>query len=499
MANTVNFDACFQKWAEDLDLLRQNQLLSESSFLAFAKDRGTAVRGLITGEPSEFHKQGWLKSDTSDHEGEPYFHPFRLYPLDRVIERIATMRLLPTEAKEKAVGKMANSARDWNAVADLGILLEPIHWPDMVGRMSLNLGLRESEYRQRLVRYRDEVHDFIRSLDVELWRERHQSLRIEAGWIDGNFELYLLLRLSHWEQRKKLKGSISRALWFRHLAEVIRRSFEDVFPERWQEEDEAFGHWMPGGRKREFGADRPLDDELRAKPYLAYSFGLFTGSAVRWYLEGETEYYAVLEILPEPHRLGIELVNLQGSIESGRDNTALKLEAMLMEDKALRRFSQISFDLDVLANKKAIQNQVRQGNVVGAVWTHAPDFEFANFALSELIDVAVEIDAENGFSDAGPLRNADWVGISKGRDFEKRYCASSTARPRSLKGEHWGRALATYANRLPRRSDTGEVRPLLYEVRAAVHGWISNYDLQKQAFEIDPDSFKQVRRKDGDG
>ena len=103
-----------------------------------------------------------------------------------------------------------------------------------------------------------------------------------------------------------------------------------------------------------FGSERPLDDALQSKPYLAWEYGLFTGSVVRWYVEGETEYYAILSILPEPSKVGLELVNLRGNIASGRDNAALKLQDWLIEDKALRRFSMISFDFDVAANVESL-------------------------------------------------------------------------------------------------------------------------------------------------
>jgi hypothetical protein len=230
-----------------------------------------------------------------------------------------------------------------------------------------------------------------------------------------------------------------------------------------------------------------------SKGYLAYNFGLFTGSAIRWYLEGETEYYAVQEMLPEPHRFGIELVNLRGSIESGRGNVALKLEAMLKQDKALGRFSMISFDGDVRANVKAIQGQLRKDNIVGSITLHKPDFEFANFAIRELIEVAAALDEAKGFS-AYALRNADWTGIGGGRAFERKYVAISERKPTGLKGEEWGRALAKYTDEHPCRSDSRNVRPLLHDIRAALHGWTSNYDAHKERFEFDPATFQQVPR-----
>src|SRR5207247_2755498 len=141
------------------------------------------------------------------------------------------------------------------------------------------------------------------------------------------------------------------------IGEVIRRAFEEAYTARWHEEDQAFGTWFPGMRERVFGSERPLDDEFQSRPYLAWEYGMSTGSVVRWYVEGPTEYYAIHHILGEPARVGIELVNLRGTIGSEQDNVALKLQDWLTEDMRLRRFSIISFDFDVATTVKVIGQQ----------------------------------------------------------------------------------------------------------------------------------------------
>jgi len=146
-------------------------------------------------------------------------------------------------------------------------------------------GMEESEHNALLDKYRQKVLPLVGSLDPVLWRKVHESLRFDAALMDANDGLYLMLRLSSWSKREKLKGSIAGALWFRHIAEVIRRSFEETTTERWPEKDVAFGMWCPGGRTLQYGSERPLDDELKCKPYLALHHGLFTGSVVRWYVE----------------------------------------------------------------------------------------------------------------------------------------------------------------------------------------------------------------------
>jgi hypothetical protein len=80
------------EWSQDLEQLRQNWLLSENSFLSFARDCGISVRGVITGEPGEFHEQGWLSIDGTDCEGGLRFHPFRMYPLHRILAEVRMAR-----------------------------------------------------------------------------------------------------------------------------------------------------------------------------------------------------------------------------------------------------------------------------------------------------------------------------------------------------------------------------------------------------------------------
>ena len=246
-----DFHQYSEEWSQDLELLRQNWLLNESAFIKFARDRGLAVRGIVTGDPSDLYKRGLLTSDGIEHNGGPLFHPFRMYPLQS---------LLRTDQIGEAVQRRTQ-------VADLAILLEPIYWRCITGQYSfhdISEDISESDYEAWLDQYRRKALHLVSTLDPSLWRETHKCLRIDAAQMDKNSELYLLLRLATWRQREKLKGPIAGALWIRHIAEVIRRAFEEVHTERWLEEDQPFGWRRPGNRERAFGSERPLDDELHS-------------------------------------------------------------------------------------------------------------------------------------------------------------------------------------------------------------------------------------------
>jgi hypothetical protein len=333
----------------------------------------------------------------------------------------------------------------------------------------------------------------VAKLDPIFWSEQHQVMRRDAVVLDENTNLYVLLRLTHWKQRKELKGTLSGALWLRHMAEVIRRAFEQTQGVHWPEEDEAHGTWVPGGRKLVFGFDRPLDNISDAKSYVTASWGLHTGSAARWYVEGKTEYFANLEVIVDPAKFGIEMHNLRGIIEAEKDNIALKLDEWLEEDKAQKRFSFVSFDTDLVANVRTIRRQVEKGRIVGFIGASTPDFEFANFALAELVEVAATLDEHHGQSGSA-LREATWDSVSNMSQFENRYNSVSLRSPPSLKGEEWGRALAQYAIKSPIRSDNGAYRPFLEAIEKAFRARSAIYDVELDSWEFDPETFRPTPR-----
>lgn len=496
------FRQCLDSWSQKLDSLRQNRLFDERSLTRFAKDRGIDA---CSDDSGDFFKRGWLPSDGTNYDGGPLFHPFRILLLAKIIDA-CRLNISATSTLNRnnflgfvenvlpslpSIDEISEIACKWNRVIDLAILLEPVYWPRITGKITFPGFLREKDFDAAMDQYRQKVTQLVKSLDPDEWREIHQKLRFEAHWLDDNDRLYVLLRVSKWERREELKGEIGGALWFRHIAEVIRLAFEEVTAERWPEEDNSTGTWFVGARKSLYGAERPFDDELMAKPYLSVHFGLFTGSLVRWYVEGETEYYAIRHILLDPPKSGIEIVNLRGVVKAERDNIALKLPDWLKEDLALRRFSILSFDLDVPANVKAVRRQVEQQHVVGFIAAHRPDFEFANFTVQELAEIAARLDEQHGVS-GDAIRLADWTMICTGRDFEAKYKKSSVRKPRRLKGKEWGEALAAYILDHPFFADSGKERPFWREIQVAIRARGADFDFQKERYGFDAETFELV-------
>lgn len=486
-----------------IEIFRQNELMSEAQFLNFLRDRGLPAFGGLDGDPGEFERRNWLHCDMRNSNEAPLFHPFRIYPAMRILDhcnlriarsaslrpegymRIAQMmlKLMPCEAEFLKLGA------EWNKAVDLAVLLEPIYWPQIVGSRRLSSELPQLEAAKAFKEFRIKVLKYVKSLNPLLWRRVHECIRLDASSLDSNSSLYILLRTVKWESRKILKGQISAALWLRHMAEVIRRGFEEAFSEKWLEEYEASGHWPHGVRRRKFGDERPLDNTMRTKPFIANEFGLFTGSSVRWYVEGDTEYFAFLELLSDDAaHYGIEIINLKGEIAANKGNSALRLAGMLREDCNLRRFSMITMDADVEANRKFVQRQIVQENFVGGVWSQRPDFEFANFSLTELIEIAADLEEGKEFKNSEKHKS-----IANAKEFEEWFCSVSKRSKGGLKGEVWGRALAKYANKHPKMKE-GLERPMIVQWRAAVYSWSCNYLRHFDRYTLDPHTFEPITR-----
>jgi|688.fasta_scaffold219418_1 hypothetical protein len=506
--STSDSQELIQELAKDLARCRQNRLLSEGEFIRFCKKREIPVWGVVTGDPSLLQNRGLLREDSRREDGSPLYHPFRFYIIYVILESLRNPlsrssyldreRVLPT--LERIVREWLPSDQEISAraaqaseIVELAILLEPLYWRYVTGVIVNSVCTMEGKLDY--TNYSKVVKQYVKKLCPDQWKARHDILRRKAANIDDNGSLYLLLRLSSWEQRQKLTGRISLALWIRHIAEMIRLAFEEIHEVKWDEEDWAYGHWFEDGRRLTYGFERPLDQPDEAQSRLAFLFRLATGSSIRWYVEGETEFYAISKLIPNPSREGIELVNLKGNIATGKDNIAMKLAEALAQDKEQRRFSMISFDADVEANVKLIRKQVSEDRVIGCIAANTPDFEFANFSLEELVKIACRIEEHYGFASQS-LLEGDWKGIATGKEFEKRYCSLSKRRPRGLKGSEWGCFLAEYAMEYPVRSDNGQERPVISQVYIGLAARTFHYDSSKESLCFDEESFQLMKKGD---
>lgn len=483
-----------------LAILWQNRLLPLGDFMRFASERDAPRASSIGYSPQKLVRR-WIRSD---HRETDAYHPFRFLSLAMLTQQRSssvTITFDSPKGKDLAAEQIDRilsfdgfdeDALLFDSAASLAIAMEPCFWPAIVGSLSRPSHLRYEAFEERLAAHQESLRPTIENLDADAWRKIHEVLRFMAYRIDRNSDLYLLLRLSSWDQRKRITGAAGAALWVRHIAEVIRRGFEFYRGERWPEEDDATGMWFPGARARTYGSDRPLDNRLAAQPYIVREFGLVRGSVVRWYVEGETEFAAICTLLPDRESFGIELKDLRGEIAGGKGSAAKELRSSLFEDRALRRFSMISFDCDVGENKRVVSRLCQEDLIVGVVNGHKPDFEFANFTLEELQQIAAATadQLQAGLGDL--VRATDWSGVDCGAELEEQV---KQVTYRKLKGATWGRALGEWALRLPYFPGGRTLRPIIDQVSAARGFRLMDYDAHREDLRIDPESFQLVQRQ----
>ena len=485
--------------------LRENTLLSEIQFRSFCSKRSIAVYG---NDVSLFKDKGLLRSDASDEYGS-LFHPFRFYVMHEILDSLrlpVTRSTLLTGDRfvslvQEHVDRLEQStwlerrAEAANKVSELCELLEPIYWHKVTGLISRsNLFIIDSQEEQD---YADAVKAYVQTLSPEQWESHHIRMCRNADQVDDNGSLYLMLRLSCWDQRRSLSGSISLGMWIRHMAEVIRLGFEDIHKIKWKEEDSPYRIWIGNGREKLYGSDRPLDTPDKTRAKLAFLFKVNTGSIARWYVEGDTEYHAIKELIPNLPEYGVELYNMKGRIRSSRCDLPLKISELLDHDLASQRFSIFTMDGDVDSNINWLRNQVVERKICGQIYICKPDFETANFTVSELVAAACQMHEENGYS-YNYLQEEDWGEICSGGEFARKYeiaCKRTIGTKRSLKGARWGRTLGRYIAKNPCKNGTDQLRPIVWQAQIIADMRSYDYDLHRKAQYFDESTLEARYRR----
>jgi len=535
----------------EIDSMRQLNLRRESDFLNWARKLKLDVwSGYPVGDGETLWQKGWLRADDAvlrhrkestraeppiqvdtlgqalnteqEASKDPYrydlmFHPFRLLPLMQVLEmmswRLSRTSLLHGDGVVKYAGDHVTHFEEWikgprflellnwwNGIADLAILLEPIYWPSITWRTSGRIMIRAgedpaSEEGIQFREYKDKVLALLASIPKHEVAHAHMELRQEAAKLDNNHELYLILRASNWHKREGIEGQLGCAMWFRHIAEVLRHGFDELYEDRLVHEDEAFGHWYKGAREWVYGSEYPLENVAEMTRRILPHWGITSSPRVRFYVEGETEAGALEAGLEGLLGYGVEVVNLRAQGWS----TWLRQE--LQNDVAAKRLSLFMLDddqVDGLPETEARKRQdairslrahARDGLIVGVVFVNSPDLELGCFTLDELVQAIAYYEDAVGITGLEPLDASVFAGVRTGRELEERYCQVRTAR--SLKGKSWGAALM----RVAFEASDGESNPLVHAWACAARGVSTDHEVQQTRSPIDPDTLKNIDLK----
>ena len=342
------------------------------------------------------------------------FHPLRyfvLHHLERVLGlHVAPIQILAAEhytrlvnREVKEFGKWSASQEFserityWNDLATLAIVTEPCVYEAIFHRFSIPVQIEEESFRVALGDYCKSLSELYKRLKKVQIHQFRQDLCIAAELLDHNPGVHTLLRLGSGEMRLKLRGKLGGALLIKAMAEMIRRAAEYYSDVELPEEDElGLGSWRKDAKQKVYGSPRIFDGDRSVSLEVVRQSLLDYGARLRWYVEGSTEYGAIQRIV-QPYSVGIEVINLRGQfVEKGAKGLAFR--ESLREDLKQSVFSFVTLDGDQEDNIRLVRAAAQNDDFCGRFFVHSPDFEFANFTLTELEEIIWNIAEENGTS-----------------------------------------------------------------------------------------------------
>jgi hypothetical protein len=452
--------------------------------------------------------------DASPHDNllTPYFHPYKVLVLHHVARtlRIATsntqfllwtpgvLSVVDSELRHLHRWTESDAYVDrfdhWNYVAELATVCEPIRW---VRRADADDDNAEHTWLQA---YAARLQPILEALGRTGLHSIRQELALAANDRDGNSRIHTLLRLMKPFERDRIEGRLGAAMKFLDMAESIRRAAEQILAVQLPEEDEIGpGTWMHGARKALYGTDRVFDAQPKELRDLLGTMGLDLGVKVRCYVEGDTEVGALLYAMGTAGQC--VFINLQGKVleKYGR---GMAFADSLATDKANHIFSFVVLDADRNDAARVLRTAAAEEKFHGAFRLFAPDLELANFTVSELLRVALDMSAKMSDGTSGPAHSYSDVlihveGSRSGKDFFRRL-HHATNLTEIDKGEDWGAALMAFA--IEHRTfptghpQAGEVRPLVEIAQTLVNAQKAGFRMSLAKEMVEASTGRVVRR-----
>ena len=459
-----------------------------------------------------------------------FFHPFRfavLQNFERLIPNFEPPRVLYPQLYQmaksmdiwlqgvKPTQQFLRHAEHWNDVVSLLVATEPcfyerifqhLHFnlfhtrptvrrwaPDDDSDTIINAGFEE--LRAEIERHTKDVVTHYHSIDIKRLEQLHQDLCVQTQLLDKNRTVHTILRLGKSKLRLELEGQLGGAMLLRTMAEMLRRATEKAFAIQLREEDErGYGLVPENVKERAYGSNRLLDGDRNADNEFLRQYGLFYGPRLRWYVEGETEFWGLSDFFRTIGATDIEILNLRGQFVQ---RNSIAFRESLRSDIRMGIFSFVSLDADVSKNVQALRAAAQQDQICGCFFISAPDFEFANFDLSELQEIVWSIALERGadvtkkfvFLTATSTAN-------NGRIFFRKIeqTVSDISELWNIgKGEEWGKQLVQYALSHPKKIN-GEVRLCISAIRQSFTSRTVNYNYNRLHYQVNAQTGQPVKR-----
>lgn len=444
------------------------------------------------------------------------FHPFRYYVLYHIDKMLglhsSPMQMFLQEYYHKLLEDQLfifnnfSQSQDFinrinviNNLASLSIAIEPCIYVKIFGKVSVtnkhgiddngeqNLKDIESYWKQA-------IKKLCKAVGKNQLEEIRQELCIDTQTLDPNRWIHTLICLGDGKLRMELEGRLGGALVLRTMAETLRRATEKTFNVMLREEDElGFGMVYPNVKKELYGSNRILDkNENVVKEFMkqdAFHYGL----CAKFYVEGDTEFQALYYAFQAYNINYIELINLRGEVAQKRGK-GVAFRDNLKSDIQMNVFSFILIDGDRFDFVSAVKKAAHDDEICGSFFISHPDFEFANFDLSELEEIIwnwiLEDAPQRTITDRNVLHDKI-KDVKNGEELLSKVKATPQFND-VTKGSDWGKRLIQYALQHPRRQN--KYRPIIEAIHMALRTKGANYQSTRNNYRVDENSGQLVKR-----
>lgn len=445
------------------------------------------------------------------------FHPFRYYVLYRItqelIPRVEGLQILRSTAgyqrvherfiasfnEKTADEKFTLAVRRWNEIVSLAVAVEPFTYSRVFGysKVPVTYDNNEEGFYAALRKHYEDCKGLLIDIGLDRVKEVLSELCRAAEELEPNDDIRRLIRLTKRYRIERVQGKLGGSVYLLTMAEMIRRASERVFDTELPEEDE-FGYG--GGEetasfKEDFYGSRRLLDSHKAISRFLQDLNLDYTVRLRWYVEGDTELYALQSELSGDEN--IEIFNLRGAVIAGKGK-GLSFRENLLNDMRRSVYSFIYFDADVEDNRRVLLKAIEKREMFGMFFISKPDFEFGNFNPDELAEILWEMALEKG---APPEVKENFLKlVSAAESGAQLFDNARKALPdqqRLDKGRAWGERLLNYAkeHQYLQRDGQKTTRPIIEAIMLARDAVDCGYYLSSEDGRVDINTGRVVNVK----
>ncbi len=383
----------------------------------------------------------------------------------------------------------------WNDLTTLAIATEPCFFTHIFGTLRYSPWTSFEEQLENIANFRNDLREDYRKISIEAIKQILSDLCLNAEMLDPNIRIHSLLRFMGGRQRLDSKGYLGGALLLKSMAEIIRRMAEWTYDEILPEEDElGFGLMIPGIKEKIYGSSRIFDSEsIVARRQFIRGMGFDTEVRIRFYVEGQTEYYALSSLISNIPQ--IEIFNLAGQVQQRRGKGIAFRENLILDDRS-HVFSIILLDSDKEDNLRVVRNAAQEDIFCGMFYNFEPDFEFGNFTREELERIILSLADSSELTGEKVIALRDAVKTStNGETLLRETRKLLTSLSQFSKGKEWGEKLAEFGWTNPTFPETETLRPFIEAVNSARRSIDADFLLTRKKYRTDPETGKLVNRE----